>query len=133
MWRYCWKICAKSNFTDKPWPFFKIFIFPKKYISHLLQEKREGILNEETLPIGFRPIQPFVFCEAWYDAVLFSLLVIFSLIGVNNYLNIFYRITKENPVQSVLNKILWIIHIFTESWEKIHIIFIRNSFKIVSL
>lgn len=45
--------------------FFKFFIFPQKYISHLLQEKREGILNEETLPMGFRPIQPFVFCEAW--------------------------------------------------------------------
>lgn len=38
------------------------FIFPKKYISHLPQaEKREGILNEETLPMGFRPTQPLVF------------------------------------------------------------------------
>lgn len=43
-----------------------IFILPKKYISDLLEEKRECILNEVTLPIGIRPTQPFGFLvNAW--------------------------------------------------------------------
>lgn len=43
-----------------------IFIFPKKYISDFLEENRECIINEETLPIGIRPTQPFVFfVNAW--------------------------------------------------------------------